>query len=266
MNLEKSFFEIPAGTYKIGLNRDVIEQRFLSLNDAKIKKEYLHNSFPRHDVELKAALISRTLVTYSEFKLFVNETGYVTEAEVDGWGWVFIDGWIKRDGVSWRKPFCDDADIIYLEEGTIVPVMQVSWNDAIAYCSWLSGKGKEDIRLPFEEEWEVFFSTMQMESGAGDDMNSIGNVTGSANYIMALLSAMKEDKEFNPAGLLWEWTMNWFDKYPGGDNNAEFGEVYKILRGGSILSHPVQRTGEFRFRRCPTARSPYYGFRIARWA
>ena len=58
--------------------------------------------------------------------------------------------------------------------------------------------------------------------------------------------------------------MNWFDKYPGGDDNDEFGEVYKILRGGSILSHPVQRTKEFRFRRCPTARSPYYGFRIAR--
>jgi hypothetical protein len=39
--------------------------------------------------------------------------------------------------------------------------------------------------------------------------------------------------------------------------------VYKILRGGSLMSLPAQRSREYRFRRCPTARSPFYCFRVA---
>ncbi len=64
-------------------------------------------------------------------------------------------------------------------------------------------------------------------------------------------------------GLLWEWTDDWYEPYPGGIDMKDYGTVYKVLRGGSILSLPVQRTREFRLRKCPTARSPYYGFRIA---
>jgi formylglycine-generating enzyme required for sulfatase activity len=34
------------------------------------------------------------------------------------------------------------------------PVVMVSWNDAVAYCEWLSNKTKDEYRLPTEAEWE----------------------------------------------------------------------------------------------------------------
>ena len=34
------------------------------------------------------------------------------------------------------------------------PVVRVSWNDAVAFCAWLSNKSGREIRLPTEAEWE----------------------------------------------------------------------------------------------------------------
>ena len=37
-------------------------------------------------------------------------------------------------------------------------------------------------------------------------------------------------------GLLWEWTLDWYNGYDENIVNKDFGNIYKILRGGSFLS------------------------------
>lgn len=67
-------------------------------------------------------------MTRGQFARFVEVTRYLTDAESDG-----------KCGFSQ-----DDTH----------PVVNVSWNDAVAFCSWLSRKENAKYRLPTEVEWE----------------------------------------------------------------------------------------------------------------
>ena len=93
-------------------------------------------------------------------------------------GGEFDMGDVFGDGFFWQKPvhrvILDSFYIgkypvtseqydIYLEAtGKIelqmclgqMPVTEITWYDAEAYCKWLSEKTGEDIRLPTEAEWE----------------------------------------------------------------------------------------------------------------
>jgi formylglycine-generating enzyme required for sulfatase activity len=261
--IKSVFMELPAGDHSIGIDTakaESVEKALIT----KVDKSYLSNSIPRHIVRFaNPVFISRRHVTLSEFDFFIGDTGYVTEAEMEGWGWIWKKKWEKILGVSWKNPFSDDADVIYRGSGEIFPVLQTSWNDAVKYCEWFAQKNGLGARLPSESEWEIF-STVAGGRRIEDIIlePAAENKLDSCKYLDRIKNSV-ESSEITPVGLLWEWTLDWFDSYPGGAANREFGKVYKVLRGGSVLSEPYQRAMEYRFRRCPTARSPYYGFRVA---
>lgn len=86
-------------------------------------------------------------VSYSEFEKFVNATNYVTDAEKYGWSVVQIDVYNFKivDHANWRIP-----DGINKVSSGELPVTQVSFNDALAYCKWAKK------RLPtYNEYWEI---------------------------------------------------------------------------------------------------------------
>ena len=81
---------------------------------------------------------------------FVKESGYKTDAEKDGkggWGWNATEKKFE-EGVkySWRFAGFEQTDDH--------PVVNVSWNDAVAFAAWLSAKEGQKYRLPTEAEWE----------------------------------------------------------------------------------------------------------------
>ena len=107
----------------------------------------------QHEVTIsKPFYMGITHVTVDQFAAFVKDSGwYKTDAENDGWSssFEFKDGKLtteKVDGCSWRNPSMD-------QKGDH-PVVQVSWNDARAFCDWLSKKSGKTVVLPTEAQWE----------------------------------------------------------------------------------------------------------------
>jgi formylglycine-generating enzyme required for sulfatase activity len=257
------FIYIDSVKSRIGINEKETADIISRLLPGKIKKEHIEASSPALEVIRSPFYISKKLITVSEFTEFVETTSYISESEKEGWGWVWEFSWKKRDGVSWKTPFGNDADIIYLENASEFPVMQVSWNDAVAYTEWRSVIEGKQIRLPSEVEWEIFAGKAGVKSlsqSSNHDIKKSSLIHNSSEFISVLSKELKRSG-YN-IGLLWEWTLDWYNGYAHDVTVKDFGNVYKVLRGGSLLSEEIQKTKEFRFRRCPTARSPYYSFRI----
>jgi formylglycine-generating enzyme required for sulfatase activity len=145
---------IPAGEFMMGSKETETE-----LEKAFVCDEDLHHFFgpeyPRHKVRItKPFYLGAYPVTVGQFRRFVADTAYKTEADkeiyrnesgtaVQGWE---LDGGYAQEGVNWRSPGYPQTD----EH----PVVEVSWEDAVAFCQWLSAKEGKTYRLPTEAEWE----------------------------------------------------------------------------------------------------------------
>jgi formylglycine-generating enzyme required for sulfatase activity len=127
---------------------------------------------PVHQVYVDAFWMDRTTVTNEQFAVFVKATGYVTAAEraadpaqypgappemLRPGAPVFVppakpvplnnltNWWQWKEGADWRHPEGPGSNIEGREKH---PVVQVAYEDALAYARW-AGK-----RLPTEAEWE----------------------------------------------------------------------------------------------------------------
>jgi hypothetical protein len=119
--------------------------------------------------------INLKTVTYSQFELFINDTGYITDAQKYGWSIVQIDvyNFKKVANACWKTP--DGINKVATRK---LPVTQVSYNDALAYCKWAKK------RLPsYNEYWKIvkhdnriIVSENKLPISEVDNVNIVGNV------------------------------------------------------------------------------------------
>jgi formylglycine-generating enzyme required for sulfatase activity/serine/threonine protein kinase/tetratricopeptide (TPR) repeat protein len=131
---------VPPGEFQMGLSAAEIEAGINRLknrpNDEWLSYAY-KTSGPQHKVVLsKPFYAATTQVTIGQFREFVKTKEYVTDAEKDGKGGSHWDPQQKKmvydRNHTWRAPGYDVTDNS--------PVTQITWNDAVAFCNWLSAK------------------------------------------------------------------------------------------------------------------------------
>ena len=106
---------------------------------------------PQHEVRItRPFYLGVTEVTRGQFRRFVDDAGYQTEAEKDGKGGY---GWNEETKKFEQNPRYTWQNAGF-EQTDEHPVVNVSWNDARAFIAWLSRKEGKTYRLPTEAEWE----------------------------------------------------------------------------------------------------------------
>ena len=133
---------IPAGEFMMG-GQEPAEQLVKAFAAYHRKPEFFKDEYPRHRVRItKPFYLGKYEVTVGQFRRFVDDTGYKTEAETDGTGgWGYNPAIGKCEGrdpkYNWRNPGFAQTDDH--------PVVNVTWNDAVAFCRWLSREGGQDL-------------------------------------------------------------------------------------------------------------------------
>jgi formylglycine-generating enzyme required for sulfatase activity len=146
------FVLLPAGEFVMGSSKEEADRAAAEMAAKKVTSWYPDS--PRSEAPPRKTSISRpfylatTETTLGAFRRFVEATGYRTEAERDGKG---ADGrrdgrWTTGLGFDWREMGYARTDDF--------PVTNVTWDDAVAFCVWLSTSEGRRFRLPTEAEWE----------------------------------------------------------------------------------------------------------------
>jgi formylglycine-generating enzyme required for sulfatase activity len=267
---------VPAGEFQMGSSDDDPEAQ----GDEK----------PQHPVRITQDFYLGTYeVTRGQFAKFVESESYETESERDDGG----DGYdaatnkfvFNDPKFSWRSMGLSQTD----EH----PVVNVNWNDAVAFCDWLSRKEGATYRLPTEAEWEYAAragsTSIYPESDGPERLSSFGNtadrsfkakkphgydwgIDADDGYLFAApVGRFKPNAWglYDMIGNVWEWCDDWYDvEYYAQsrvDDPAGFTEgEERVYRGGGWASERFAYRSAHREGGDPTNESHYTGFRVVR--
>ena len=292
---------IPAGKFKMGSGESAkdtaafVNKTYRKLFppdlEEAVEAYFFQDEHPQHEVTITNPFFLGTChVTRGQFRQFVDATSYMTEKEQGenpgAWGWdPDTKDFSFSVKYSWRNAGFEQTD----EH----PVVNVSWNDAVAFCKWLSQKEGQVYRLPTEAEWEYACragTTTRYPSG--EDPETLGKVLGSlpdapgyfnrpdwkymirASDNYAFTSPVWKSKPnafglYDMHGNAFQWCADWYggEYYaasPADDPTGPDSGTQRIVRGGTWVFRPLGARSAERNHTEPDGRNCGAGFRIAR--
>jgi len=268
---------VPAGTFMMG-SPDNEDDRF-------------DNEGPLHRVTFQRGFaLSRTEITVADFELFVNATGYRTDAERSGESRVYDPRTGRMDmqpGMTWRNDYTGE------QADPDLPVIHVSWNDARAYVNWLGRETGRTYRLPSEAEFEYALRAGSQTPywwGEGSPEDETENVTGdrdisptNANWNVAFrrytdgfwgpapVASLRPNPFgfYDMSGNVMEWVEDcWHDSFvrapDDGSSWMNPGCDRHVIKGGAWSSTPAMSRSAFRLLGNASTADMRVGFRVAR--
>ena len=227
LNVVPVSVRLEGGDVSIGSNNAYLEER------------------PERQVKIASFEIDTSEVTNGQFSKFVEDTGYITDAEKTQAGFDVPGGavfsspstespswWQFVEGANWRQPEGPNSTI---EGRDLDPVVQVTLNDARAYSDW-AGR-----RLPTEAEWEfaakagansLYVWGDERAPGGQEKANTwqgafpIENTMDDGFGLRAPIGCFEPNAFglYDMIGNVWEWTDTAW-----GDGQSQ------VIKGGSFL-------------------------------
>ena len=253
------FARIPAGEFVMGTEAGEDDER------------------PVHTVTLDAFDLAVHPVTIAQYDRFVRETGHRAPA-VHELPLIVATGGREREDVFRERsaPYVWDDGVPPI--GRLDhPVTLVRWEDAVAYCGWLSSLIGRPVRLPTEAEWEYAARAGSKEPlpwGEALDPSR-------ANFLMdprqRAEAGTSPVTRFEPnafglcdmIGNVWEWVTDWYapdfysrspERNPRGPSRG----LLRVVRGGGWPTvDPRMLTCAYRHKVPPDTYSYSIGFRVA---
>jgi formylglycine-generating enzyme required for sulfatase activity len=269
----------------------IVKAGSFMMGSSAFESGHRDNESPEHRVTFQRGFaIGQTEVTVGQFRVFVERTHHRTDAEKLGYSHVYdhYSGRLaRRDKVTWRM------DYEGREADDDLPVVHVTWNDAIAYTRWLAKGTGKPYRLPTEAEFEYVQRAGRTSLywwGDGAPPRVVENLTGEGDTSRGrrkweVFFEGYDDGHWGPApvasfpanpfglydvgGNVGEWVADcWHDSYIRAPDDGSAwinpGCNQRVVRGGYWASSPEQARSAWRMMASPTARDARIGFRIAR--
>jgi len=204
---------------------------------------------PRHRVRLDGFQMTRSEITNRQYMTFLEETGYPR----------------PKDPAFAKN---------YLMDYPNLPVVNVSYQDALAFCKWASAKFGITVRLPTEAEWE--YAAL---GGKKDVLYPWGfeSPSSRARYKENASRRVQTVERtafppngfglYNMSGNVSEWVSDSYSKdyysiSPVRNPTGPEQGARRVIRGGSWADDETQLALARRASRDPQERSDQLGFRI----
>lgn len=195
-----------------------------------------------HQVTLSHFSVSKYPVTFEEYDKFCDDTGREKPSDEGG-------GRGRR------------------------PIINVSWDDAVDYCKWLSEQTGQNYRLLTEAQWE-YACRAGSESAYcfGDGEKQLEEYAWYGKNAGVKTHPVGEKKSnvwglYDLHGNVWEWVQDWYGDYPSEPQNNPSGPELgsgRVVRGGCWVSGAVNCRSAYRSGVEPGGRIIGLGFRLAR--
>jgi len=268
--------EVPAGPFVMGSSNDDEEAD----DDEK----------PQHSLDLPTYWIGRYPVTVAQWRVFVADGGYKAREYWTDAGWEYVSGTSTMMALSppqrrWslfrRKPVqrpCKPVRWGGPETGDDnLPITEITWHEAVAYCRWLSAKTGDDYQLPTEAQWEkaargpqglIYPWGNNWQQGLCNSKElGLGRTSPVGSFPAGASPYGAEDM----AGNIWEWCVTKYRKsYPYDVHEDEWDAAYlegedgRKLRGGAYWKDQQATRGSYRYVTLPRCRNVNIGLRVAR--
>lgn len=211
---------------------------------------------PIHNVTLSDFFISKYEVTVEQYKHFCKETGHPFP---------------KSPNKDWYDEHPNVKTWVWRNN---MPIVNISWSDAIAYCEWLSKSTGDEYTLPTEAQWEYAArggknSTSYKYSGS----NTLSQVAWYDETTFEKgprpVGTLKANEAgvYDMSGNAYEFCLDYYAPYPdksirnpSGPKNGQ----YRVIRGGSWYNYDELCTITMRDMVKPNQSSFYYGFRVVK--
>lgn len=246
-DLLPKFCPIPRGIVLMGTPNEQLSD--LARQFGGTRESYAEEA-PQHPVEIAAFAIAQVPVTNALYAEWIKHSG-------------------QRAPIVWHgsQPPAELANY---------PVVDVTWDEAVACCDWLSSEVNLALRLPSEAEWE--------RAARGDDtriypwgdqadptmMNIKESMRGGLALVGSYPQAASPFGVYDLAGNIWEWTSSLQKSYPyNADDGREArqpapeADRRRIMRGGCWGNPGHFARNTCRFRLHPERSTHLLGFRLA---